>query len=442
MNSKNLLLVFDFDGVIADSVGALFKVYLEFLSQFGEIGTVEEFSELNGPKIPEIVALLQKKYRFPGSLEDLISRYLQKVSQAYLNLEPVPEAIETIAKLKAANVKMAIASSSTKDEITKFLARYGIGDAFVRILTGEEVVRSKPAPDIYLKLKNEFPEFKLIVVEDSLNGIISAKNAGLNVVAYSPLKEIDAAVDWKISSMRELEKVLHDAENNCSVCLFEGEIEWREIEQKSIFSGQVQKEIDEIWRKAIKSGNLFNGNLFCCSRYFFSGPKLVIEYFSSEYKNFYAQINHPELKLNCYPLAVSGIVIDPCGKTIIGKRQNVTCNENQLELVPSGSLQKHLETGGLDYFEQICLELEEEVGLSAEEIISIKPFCMVVDENNKLCDICCKIELAKELEKCNLLRESREYAEIQIVDIDDLLDQDWQTTWVATSLCILNWLQE
>ncbi len=442
MNSKNILLVFDFDGVIADSVGALFNVYQEFLAQFGEIGTFEEFSGLNGPKIPEIVALLQKKYRISGLLEELINCYLQKVSQAYLNLEPVPDAIETIASLKAANVKMAIASSSTKDEITKFLARYGIGDAFVRILTGEEVVRSKPAPDIYLKLKNEFPEFKLIVVEDSLNGIISAKNAGLNVVAYSPGKEMDAAIDWKISSIRELEKVLSDAEYNCSVCLFEGEIEWREIEHKSILPGQVQKEIDKIWKKAIKSDNLFNGNLFCCSRYFFCGPKMVIEYFSSEYKNFYAQINHPELKLNCYPLAVSGIVIDPCGKTIIGKRQNVTCDQNHLELIPSGSLQKQLKTGGLDFFQQICLELEEEVGLSAEEIISIKPFCMVFDEKNKLCDICCKIELAKELEKCNLLRESKEYAEIQIVVIDDLLDQDLQATWVATSLCMLNWLQE
>jgi len=63
------VIAFDMDGVIADTLGALYRCYLDLLAAHGVEGTEAEFNQLNGPKISEIVSYLKQTYQLPASEE-------------------------------------------------------------------------------------------------------------------------------------------------------------------------------------------------------------------------------------------------------------------------------------------------------------------------------------------------------------------------------------
>ena len=83
MNPKNKLFIFDMDGVIVDTMGALYSIYIEFLNEFEINGTKDEFEILNGPKIEEIVEYLKMKYNFQLSKEELLERYNKRIESIY-----------------------------------------------------------------------------------------------------------------------------------------------------------------------------------------------------------------------------------------------------------------------------------------------------------------------------------------------------------------------
>ncbi len=85
------------------------------------------------------------------------------------------------------NIKLGIASSNSTELIEKVLESHGIRERFESVRSGTEIVKGKPAPDIYLTVASELgvePE-KCLVFEDLVDGIIAGKNANMTVVAVS-----------------------------------------------------------------------------------------------------------------------------------------------------------------------------------------------------------------------------------------------------------------
>ena len=72
MKTDNIILIFDFDGVIVDSVSSLYEVYIDFLEEFGITGNQEEFNSLNGPKLSEIISFLKNKYHLQKDEKELL----------------------------------------------------------------------------------------------------------------------------------------------------------------------------------------------------------------------------------------------------------------------------------------------------------------------------------------------------------------------------------
>ena len=182
------IFVFDFDGVIVDSVSALKRIYYDFLAQFDRKGNDKEFDSLNGVKLADIIKTLKSNYKLVLSEKTLFDIYNQKIMRMYENVALNKGVARTLEFLSNKGYKIALASSAKYLEIITVLNRYKLTNFFDLIVSGDDVKRAKPLPDIYNAVKNKLGKANYFVVEDSLNGAISAKDAGMNVIFYGKTK--------------------------------------------------------------------------------------------------------------------------------------------------------------------------------------------------------------------------------------------------------------
>ena len=123
----------------------------------------------------------------------------------------IPGAVDAVRRI-AARWPVAIASSSNPELIEVVVRSAGLGDVFGITVSSQEVPRGKPAPDVYLEAARRLgvDAARCGAVEDSHNGIRSAKAAGMFVVAvpnphFPPDDEAMAAADAVIASISELQ---------------------------------------------------------------------------------------------------------------------------------------------------------------------------------------------------------------------------------------------
>ena len=176
---------FDLDGTLADSLDSLYNVYLNFLKKYGFKGNKEEFEKLNGPALIEIISYFKKKYNISESEPALLKAYEKDMEYAYSNyVKPISGREELLEFFKRRGVKMALVTSCSKKMATSFLSRNNWTTFFDLVIHGELVTKSKPDPEIYnLALTASKSDTEVILVfEDSQNGRISAKNAGLECI--------------------------------------------------------------------------------------------------------------------------------------------------------------------------------------------------------------------------------------------------------------------
>ena len=113
-----------------------------------------------------------------------------------------PEAPGLLRSLRAAGLRVGLASSSPRWVIEDFLWACGLEDAFNAVLSGEECAATKPAPDVYLQVMDalDVAPTEALVVEDSPTGILAAHRAGAFVCAV-PLPE-SVELDQSLADVR------------------------------------------------------------------------------------------------------------------------------------------------------------------------------------------------------------------------------------------------
>jgi HAD superfamily hydrolase (TIGR01509 family) len=101
-------------------------------------------------------------------------------------LVPTQGVEDLLNRLKSENATLAIASSSIKNNIDLILQKLNLVSFFDLVVSGEEVPKGKPEPDIFLKVSNHFSRQPqdCVVIEDSTNGVLAAKAAGMVCLAY------------------------------------------------------------------------------------------------------------------------------------------------------------------------------------------------------------------------------------------------------------------
>ena len=210
-------IIFDMDGVLVDSEPLHQKVEFEVCREFGMKVREEELDRFRGTKLEDIYSFVIKKYGTGNeSIEKMIERkieiYLKYALREMKLIEGVSEFLE---KLRASGkYSYALTTSGRKVQQDQILAKVKLDKFFPIIVTADDVTRGKPDPEAYLitteKLK-ELPE-NCLVIEDSDNGIISAKAAGCQTCGIPtslPRECLEkAGADLIVSNFKELEKIL------------------------------------------------------------------------------------------------------------------------------------------------------------------------------------------------------------------------------------------
>ena len=179
------LVIFDLDGVLADSEPLSAAALIAELAEIGhEVTPAEVRRDFLGRSFPTVAAGLRARLgaAFPADFED---RYRRRLFAAFdAGLGPTPGAAEMLARLR---VPARIATSSTPRRARHALELCGFWDRFGAALdTASEVPNGKPAPDLFLlsAARAGVPPHRCLVIEDSAPGIAAARAAGMASVLY------------------------------------------------------------------------------------------------------------------------------------------------------------------------------------------------------------------------------------------------------------------
>lgn len=196
---KNIkAFIFDMDGLILDTERIAFRSYKEALKEYGYDFTEAFFLTLVGTNVKLTKELCLNRYGswFPF---DLLHENHNKITDNYIkeNGVPLKEGVnELIDYLKENDYKIALATSSDREKAEYLLESVKIKDKFDYIICGNDIVNSKPNPEIFLKvaesLKVEPKE--CVVIEDSKAGVQAAVNAGMKAINVPDMKKPDNEV--------------------------------------------------------------------------------------------------------------------------------------------------------------------------------------------------------------------------------------------------------
>lgn len=167
----------------------IFKLEQELFKELGIEISSHEHNTYVGTTSFYMWEKIKKNHNLYDGVEELVKRdrrkYLQFLSDN-VDIEPIEGIVDLIKDLYKNGVKLAVASSSPIDIIELVVKRFNIREYFSYIVTGDYVANSKPDPDIFLYAaeKIKIVPDECLVVEDSYNGIMAAKRAGMKSVGY------------------------------------------------------------------------------------------------------------------------------------------------------------------------------------------------------------------------------------------------------------------
>jgi HAD superfamily hydrolase (TIGR01509 family) len=205
-------VIFDLDGVIVDSEQVWDEVREAYVVESGGRYSERATRDMMGMSAPEWSRYMDEELGVPGTPEEINAAIVERMLARYGEAPPlIPGAVDAVRRV-AARWPLAIASSSNPELIEVVVRASGLGDVFTIAVSSQEVGRGKPAPDVYLEAARRLgiEPTACAAIEDSHNGIRSAKAAGMLVVAvpnphFPPDDEAMAAADIVLGSIAELQ---------------------------------------------------------------------------------------------------------------------------------------------------------------------------------------------------------------------------------------------
>jgi len=201
--SKKAIL-WDMDGVIADSYSFHFAAWQETFAKRGIKFTKEDFSKLFGTTNDFIIGSIMSRELPERDVKIMVQEKEEKFRRkATGNIKPFPGAVRLLNAIKKGNFKLGLVSSTPKENIDLVLSELNLEGMFDCIVFGQEVSESKPSPQIYLLAARELEVTPndCLVIEDSPLGVKAAKTAGMKCLAIAntrprqKLQEADKVAD-------------------------------------------------------------------------------------------------------------------------------------------------------------------------------------------------------------------------------------------------------
>ena len=188
-------VIFDMDGVIFDLERSCMETWIALSGKYGLDNIEEAFLACTGTTNARTKEIMLERYGadFPYDEYAKEASVMFHAKNDYGNLPMKQGVVELLEYLKGEGVKIALASSTRRETVTKELHWAGIYEYFDICVCGDMVQKSKPAPDIYLKACEELGVCPgdAFAIEDSINGIRSAYNGGPRPIMVPDLLKPD-----------------------------------------------------------------------------------------------------------------------------------------------------------------------------------------------------------------------------------------------------------
>jgi HAD superfamily hydrolase (TIGR01509 family) len=179
-------IVFDFDGLILDTEGPVYRSWLEVYEAHGEELPFERWVQIVGSTTTGFHPQHHLEERLGQSLpKEVLDRRIGRRTELVLAQKLLPGVMQHLDQAKALGLKVGVASSSTAEWVRGHLARLGILERFDCLRCRDDVANAKPEPDLYIAVLEclGVTAAEAIAIEDSPNGVTAAKRAGLRCVA-------------------------------------------------------------------------------------------------------------------------------------------------------------------------------------------------------------------------------------------------------------------
>ena len=204
-------VIFDLDGLLLDSESAWDGGRKALVAEYGREWPDGASEAMLGMSAPEWSAYVHEQLGVPLEPPEISDRVVARVLEGYAQRLPLLPGAEAAV----ARIAHGLASSSNKEVIDQVMETSGWGDVFKAWVSSEEVARGKPSPDVFIEAARRLgvDPAACAGIEDSHNGILAARAAGLRVIAipnheFPPGEEALAAADVVLDSLDELTPVV------------------------------------------------------------------------------------------------------------------------------------------------------------------------------------------------------------------------------------------
>lgn len=208
-------ILFDFDGVLFPTEEVRAQAHAGTVARFGRRAPPDFYARIKGAGKPheEVRRMFIQASVIQASQERYTEVFQEILASLYRKIQPTQGIVKVLERLHKNGDTLAVVSSSGEQEVYPLLEKTALQKLFGVVVTGDEGVHKKPAPDLYiLALKKLGVGAECAVaVEDSESGLQSANAAGIPCVAFRHEQNArhDFSGAWKIAATaEELSKIL------------------------------------------------------------------------------------------------------------------------------------------------------------------------------------------------------------------------------------------
>lgn len=199
-------VIFDMDGVIVDTEPVHHYAFHQHFKLLNIYVSPEMYASFTGNSTKNVFQKLKETFQLEQDIDDLIATKRALFNEAFDHKEDLflLDGVEDLIKdLYANGVQLILASSSAKVTIDRIFIRFNLHRYFTHIVSGEDFPKSKPHPAIFEHAVSlsKTPKENCIVIEDSTNGILAAKAAGIYCIGYD-------SVHSKLQDYSKADKVI------------------------------------------------------------------------------------------------------------------------------------------------------------------------------------------------------------------------------------------
>lgn len=195
-------LIFDFDGLILDTETPEFDILQKIYAEHAAELTLERWAQIIGGSSFDPGADLEQLLGSSIDRDAVLARWRTETDRVIAAQAPLPGVIDLLDDAQLRGLKLAVASSSPHEWVDGHLKRLGLFERFDHIVCADDVTHAKPSPELFLLAQTRLNvrADRVVIFEDSPNGVKAANAAGIPVVAIP--NPVTAKMDFRGEHVR------------------------------------------------------------------------------------------------------------------------------------------------------------------------------------------------------------------------------------------------